>query len=304
MARKAIIDIGSNSIKFFVGELAADKTITTIEDANDIARLGEGLDKTGAISPEAMQRNVDGVAKFAARAKELGADEIVSVGTMALRKASNSADFIAAVKKACGVEVKIIPGEEEARLSYLAVLSGLTLQGGDLVIFDTGGGSTEFIFGKGTNLEKRFSVNLGAVRITENYLTSDPVTKEQVDAAIAQINKEFEEAGVNGKPMQLVGMGGTVTSMGAVKHKMVKYDPAVIQGSDLTVKDIDEQIAEYSKRTIEQRKELPGLQPKRADVILAGACILKVITTRLGVDKLTISDRGLRHGLAFDLFQK
>lgn len=304
MARKAIIDIGSNSIKFFVGELAADKTIKTIEDANDIARLGEGLDKTGAISPEAMQRNVDGVAKFAARAKELGADEIVSVGTMALRKASNSADFIAAVKKACGVEVKIIPGEEEARLSYLAVLSGLTLQGGDLVIFDTGGGSTEFIFGKGTNLEKRFSVNLGAVRITENYLTSDPVTKEQVDAAIAQINKEFEEAGVNGKPMQLVGMGGTVTSMGAVKHKMVKYDPAVIQGSDLTVKDIDEQIAEYSKRTIEQRKELPGLQPKRADVILAGACILKVITTRLGVDKLTISDRGLRHGLAFDLFQK
>lgn len=304
MARKAIIDIGSNSIKFFVGELAADKTIKTVEDANDIARLGEGLDKTGAISPEAMQRNVEAVTKFAARAKELGAEEIVSVGTMALRKASNSADFVAAVKKACGVEVKIIPGEEEARLSYLAVLSGLTLQGGDLVIFDTGGGSTEFIFGKGTNLEKRFSVNLGAVRITENYLTSDPVTKEQVDAAIAQINKEFEEAGVNGKPMQLVGMGGTVTSMGAVKHKMVKYDPAVIQGSDLTVKDIDEQIAEYSKRTIEQRKELPGLQPKRADVILAGACILKVITSRLGVDKLTISDRGLRHGLAFDLFQK
>jgi len=304
MARKAIIDIGSNSIKFFVGELAADKTITTIEDTNDIARLGEGLDKTGAISPEAMQRNVEAVSKFVARAKELGADQIVSVGTMALRKASNSADFVAAVKKACGIEVQIIPGEEEARLSYLAVLSGLSLQGGDLVIFDTGGGSTEFIFGKGTNLEKRFSVNLGAVRITENYLTSDPVTKDQVDAAIAQINKEFEEAGVNGKPMQLVGMGGTVTSMGAVKHKMVKYDPAVIQGSDLTVKDIDEQIAEYSKRTIEARKELPGLQPKRADVILAGACILKVITTRLGVDKLTISDRGLRHGLAFDLFQK
>lgn len=99
MARKAIIDIGSNSIKFFVGELAADKTIKTVEDANDIARLGEGLDKTGAISPEAMQRNVEAVTKFAARAKELGAEEIVSVGTMALRKASNSADFVAAVKK-------------------------------------------------------------------------------------------------------------------------------------------------------------------------------------------------------------
>lgn len=304
MNRKAIIDVGSNSIKFFVGELAADKTITTVLDTNDIARLGEGLDKTGLISDEAMERNVASVAAFVKQAKELGADQIVAVGTMALRKAGNSQDFVANVKKACGVEVQIIPGEEEARLSYLAVLSGLPLQGGDLVIFDTGGGSTEFIFGHGKQLVKRFSVNLGAVRITENYLTSDPVTKQQVEAAIAQIDKEFAEAGVEGKPAQLVGMGGTVTSMGAVKHQMVKYDPAVIQGSDLTVADIDKQIGQYSERTIEQRKELAGLQPKRADVILAGACILKVITSRLGAEKLTISDRGLRHGLAFDLFQK
>ena len=304
MSRKAIIDIGSNSIKFFVGELAADRTITTIFDTNDITRLGENLNQTGMISPEAMERNVVSVAGFSAKAKELGADQVVAVGTMALRTASNSDEFLRKVKEACGVEVQIIPGEEEARLSYLAILSGLPLQGGDLVIFDTGGGSTEFIFGKGTELVKRFSVNLGAVRITENYLTSDPVTPEQVAAAIAQIDKEFAEAGVEGHPQQLVGMGGTVTSMGAVKHKMVKYDPDVIQGSALTIEDIQAQISDYSSRTIEQRKELPGLQPKRADVILAGACIVDVITRRLGVEQLTISDRGLRHGLAFDLFQK
>ena len=305
MSRKAIIDIGSNSIKFFVGELAADRTIKTVLDTNDIARLGEGLDSTGAISPEAMERNVASVAAFAKQAKELGADRIVSVGTMALRKASNSAEFVEKVKKTCGIEVQIIPGEEEARLSYLAILSGLPLEkDADLVVFDTGGGSTEFIYGKGTQMVKRFLVNLGAVRITENYLKADPVSPADVQAAIAQIDKEFKEAGVNGKPAQLVGMGGTVTSMGAVKHKMVKYDPSVIQGSRLTKKDIEEQIEEYSKRTVEQRKELPGLQPKRADVILAGACILKVITDRLGADGLTISDRGLRHGLAFDLFRK
>ena len=305
MSRKAIIDIGSNSIKFFVGELAEDKTIKTVLDTNDIARLGEGLDATGLISDEAMARNVASVAAFAAKAKELGADQIVSVGTMALRKAWNSDIFVKKVKEACGVDVNIIPGEEEARLSYLAILSGLPLdKDANLVVFDTGGGSTEFIFGKGTEMIKRFSVNLGAVRITENYLKSDPVTPDEVKAAIAQIDKEFAEAGVEGRPKQLVGMGGTVTSMGAVKHKMVKYDPAVIQGSKLLKKDIEDQIAEYSKRTVEQRKELPGLQPKRADVILAGACILKVITDRLGADGLTISDRGLRHGLAFDLFQK
>lgn len=304
MSRKAIIDIGSNSIKFFVGELAADRTITTVLDTNDIARLGEGLDKTGLISPEAMERNVAAVAAFRAKAEELGADQVVAVGTMALRNAKNSGEFVEKVKAACGVEVQIIPGEEEARLSYLAILSGLPLQGGDLVVFDTGGGSTEFIFGHGTEVTKRFSVNLGAVRITENYLKSDPVTPDEVAAALAQIDKEFAEAGVEGSPAQLVGMGGTVTSMGAVKHKMAKYDPDVIQGSSLTREDIRAQIAEYSAKTIEERRSITGLQPKRADVILAGACILDVITRRLGVGQLTISDRGLRHGLAYDLFQK
>ena len=173
-----------------------------------------------------------------------------------------------------------------------------------MVIFDTGGGSTEFIFGKGTELVKRFSVNLGAIRITEKFFSDDPVKAGSVEEALKEIDAEFAAAGVDGRPVQLVGMGGTVTSMGAVKHKMVKYDPDVIQGSTLTRADIAEQIKEYSARTVEQRRELPGLQPKRADVILAGACILQDIIDRLGVDALTISDRGLRHGLAFDLFNR
>ena len=304
MSRKAIIDIGSNSVKFLVCESAGDKTIRTVLDTSDIARLGEGLDATGLIGDKAMERNVAAVVAFAEKAKELGADQIVSVGTMALRKACNSDIFVRKVKEACGVDVKIIPGEEEARLSYLAILSGLPMdKDADLVVFDTGGGSTEFIYGRGTEMIKRFSVNLGAVRITENYLKSDPVTPEEVKTATSQIDKEFAEAEVAGRPKLLVGMGGAVTTMGAVKHKMVKYDPAAIQGSKLLKKDIEDQIAEYSKRTVEQRKELPGLQPKRADVILAGACILKVITDRLGAEELTISDRGLRHGLAFELFR-
>ena len=238
---------------------------------------------------------------FAAKARELGAEKIVAVGTMALRSAENSAAFVARAKELSGVEVQVIPGEEEARLSYLAVLSGLPLMDGELVIFDTGGGSTEFIFGRGKELKNRFSVNLGSNRITEDFFADDPVKEGSVEKAVAQIDKEFAEAGVNGKPAQLVGMGGTVTSMGAVKHKMVKYDPDVIQGSALTREDVEEQIEAYASRTIEQRRELPGLQPKRADVILAGACILKDILQRLDAPQLTISDRGLRHGLAFDL---
>ncbi|MCC8060567.1 MAG: Ppx/GppA family phosphatase [Clostridiales bacterium] len=304
MKRIGIIDIGSNSIKFFVGEKREDGTIATIIDENDIARLGEGLKDTGRISDEALERNAQSVAAFAAKAKENGAEQIISIGTMALRTASNSADFVKRVKELCDVDVQIIPGEEEARLSYLAILSGMPVPDGDLIIFDTGGGSTEFIFGKGTELVKRFSVNLGAIRITEKFFADDPVAEGSVEAAIRQIDEEFAAAGVEGKPVKLVGMGGTVTSMGAVKHKMVVYDPDVIQGSSLTRADIAEQIKEYSARTIEQRRELPGLQPKRAEVILAGACILQDIIDRLGVDELTISDRGVRHGLAFDVFSK
>ena len=304
MKRVAIIDIGSKSIKFFVGEKQEDGTIKTLLDTNDIAALGEGLSKTGRISDEALERNAQAVKEFADKARELGAEKIVSVGTMALRSAANSADFVTRVKELCGVEVQIIPGEEEARLSYLAVLSGLSLQDGELVIFDTGGGSTEFIFGQGTELKNRFSVNLGSNRITEMFFTDDPVKEGSVEAALAQIDKEFAEAGVCGCPAQLVGMGGTVTSMGAVRHMMDKYKPEIIQGSALTKLDVEEQLAAYAKRTVEERRAIPGLQPKRADVILTGACILKVIMERLNASQLTISDRGLRHGLAFDLLNK
>lgn len=305
MKRIAIIDIGTNSIKLFVGERQEDGTIKTILDKNDIAQLGEGLRETGLINPEALERNAQSVAAFAKEATEIGAEKIVSVGTMALRTAKNSVDFVARVKELCGVEVQIIPGEEEARLSYLAVLSGLPLEeGGELVIFDTGGGSTEFIFGQGTTLKNRFSVNLGALIITENFFADDPVKEGSVDAAIACINEEFAQAGVAGKPLQVVGIGGTVTSMGAVKHKMVEYNLDIIQGSTLTKEDVQEQVDTYAARTVEQRRELPGLQPKRAGTILAGACILKTILARLDAPQITISDRGLRHGLAFDLLNK
>jgi len=304
MSRKAKIDVGSNSIKLLVADLAPDGTIQALHNDNDIARLGEGLRETGVIGQEAMARNSQAIARFAGIAREHGADEIVCVGTMALRNAKNTCEFVQLVKDTSGVTLTVIPGEEEARLSYLAVLSGLALQDGKLAIFDTGGGSTEFVFGEGSAVSKRFSVDLGAIYITEKFFGAGQASQEDVANALAEIDRMLAEKAVAGPVAQLVGMGGNVTSMGAVKHKMAQYDPDVIQGSTLTLADIEEQISAYSSRTIDQRREIVGLQPKRADVILAGACIVKVIMSRLGVDKLTISDRGLRHGLAFDMLSK
>lgn len=304
MKRAVVIDIGSNSIKFLVGEKRPDGTVKTVVDQNDVARLGEGLWESGVLSESAMERNAQAVARFVKTAKEHSAEEIVCVGTMALRSAANGAEFVKRVRDLCGVEVRILPGEEEARLSYLAVLSGLPIPDGDMVVFDTGGGSTEFIFGRGAEVVKRFSVDLGAIRITERFFRDDPVKEDSVAAALQTIDAELAAAGVAGRPCKLVGMGGAVTTMGAVKHKMERYDSAVIQGSILTRADVTRQISQYSARTLAQRCELPGLQPKRADVILAGACILQSVMDRLSAQELTISDRGLRHGLAFELFQK
>ena len=151
---------------------------------------------------------------------------------------------------------------------------------------------------------KKFSVTLGAVRITEQFFKDDPVASGSVEAATALIEKELADGGVDGKTDFLVGMGGTITSIASVKHRMTEYDPDVVQGSTLTAGDIADQITDYTKKTLEERRSIIGLQPKRADVILAGACIVRVIMGKLGVRELTVSDRGLRHGLMYELMKQ
>lgn len=305
MKRAAVIDIGSNSAKFLVGQRQTDGSVEAVLEGNEIARLGEGLHENGRLSRAAMERNAKAVADFAARARAFGAEEIRCVGTMALRSASNSAEFLALVKERCGLDVEIISGEEEARLSYLAVLSGLPASDGDIVIFDTGGGSTEFIFGRGREVAERFSVDLGSVRLTETFFAEDdPVREGSVALALERIRAELRGAGVKAAGGKLVGIGGTVTTMAAVYHKMERYDPDAIQGSTLNIEEVTRQIELYRGLTVAERCALPGLQPKRADVILAGACILQVIMERLGARELTVSDRGVRHGLVWELLQK
>ncbi|MGD9821756.1 MAG: Ppx/GppA family phosphatase [Aminobacteriaceae bacterium] len=300
---KAVIDVGTNSIKFHAARKKADGSLETVLDQNDIARLGEGLRETGLIAPEALERNALSVAAFAEKARELGAVPEI-VGTMALRTAKNADAFVKRVKELTGLDLRVIPGEEEARLSYLAVLSGLPLDGGDLVTFDTGGGSTEFVYGRGAEMLRKFSVPLGAVRITEEFFVDDPVRPGSVDAAMEEIRKSLTGGGVLGSPEVIVGMGGTVTSLASVKFKMETYDPDVVQGSVLTLTELKEMAAMFASMTLEERKGVTGLQPKRADVILAGTCIVCAILDLLGASSFTVSDRGLRHGLAYELFRK
>jgi exopolyphosphatase/guanosine-5'-triphosphate,3'-diphosphate pyrophosphatase len=303
MKNYAILDIGTNSIKFFVFGIE-DGKVETLIDTNNISRLGEGMAKTGKISEAAMQRNIAALKEFQQQAKEYNVEEITAVGTMCLRTAQNSTEFITKVKNQLGLKIQVIKGEEEARLSYLAVLSTIGKTNKDLCVFDTGGGSTEFIFGEGTKLKNRISLNLGAVHPTEKFLLSDPVTKEEQKQMLDYMKDFFQQKLDSRNPEILIGIGGTVTSMGAVKHKMTKYDPKIIQGTKLSLEEINQLMEKFRSKTIEERKQLPGLQPKRADVILAGAGIVKTIMELFQINSFTISDRGLRHGLMFDLYLK
>jgi exopolyphosphatase/guanosine-5'-triphosphate,3'-diphosphate pyrophosphatase len=302
MPRYAVIDVGTNSVKFNISERRDDDSWKTIVDRAEITRLGEGLEKTGEINSEAMERTVSAIAAMATEARNDGVTAIAAVGTMGMRTARNSEQFIAAVEQRCGVRIEVIPGEEEGRLAYIAVKSGLGLGEGTLVIFDTGGGSTQFTFGRGASVEERFSLNVGAVRFTERYGLGGVVSREQLGAALTAIAGEFARIDNRPSPNALVGMGGAITNIAAVKHGLAKYDPNVIQGSVLERIEIERQIELYRTRSLDERRTIVGLQPKRADVILAGACIVKTVLDKLGKDSLRVSDRGLRHGLLIDRF--
>ena len=302
MPRYAVIDVGTNSVKFNISERLDDGSWRTVTDRAEITRLGEGLEKTGNISPEAMQRSVSAIAAMAAEATENGVAAIAAVGTMGLRTAHNSQEFIDAVEKRCGVRIEVISGEEEGRLAYLAVKSGLGLGESSLVIFDTGGGSSQFTFGRGSAVEERFSVNVGAVRYTEKYRLDGALPPDQLQAALAAIAGDLGRLGGRPSPDTLVGMGGAVTNLAAVKHGLAKYDPNVIQGSTLERAEIERQVELYRTKSAAERRSIVGLQPKRADVILAGACIVRTVMDKLGKDKISVSDRGLRHGLLIGRF--
>jgi exopolyphosphatase / guanosine-5'-triphosphate,3'-diphosphate pyrophosphatase len=301
MANYAILDIGTNSIKFMIFSLKNGELEIKLE-MNNISRLGEGLSRTGRLSTESMQRNIEALAGFISMAKKYGVKEIIAVGTMCLRKAGNSAEFLKLAKSVLKLDIKVISGEEEARLSYLAVLSTIVQADKNVVVFDTGGGSTEFIFGNGMEFRRKISLDLGAVYPTEEFLHSDPPQKEEVRQMLDYMRDFFSKAIASQTVNYLVGIGGTVTSMGAVMHKLKEYDPDVIQGSVLDSAEVKRQFEMYSTKSLEERKKIIGLQPKRADVILAGAGIIKTLMELMKIDRLTISDRGLRHGLMFDRF--
>jgi exopolyphosphatase/guanosine-5'-triphosphate,3'-diphosphate pyrophosphatase len=300
--RYAVIDVGTNSVKFHIGERAVDGAWRAIVDRAEVTRLGQDLDSTGRLGDDAIHRTVQAIAGMAEEAAHHDVESVVAVGTAGLRLAPNRDALIDAVRHVPGVDVEVIPGEEEARLAYLATASELDVGEGTIVVFDTGGGSSQFTIGHGRNVEERFSVTVGAVRYMERFGLDSLVEEPQLAAALDAIAADLGRLDLVAAADRVIGMGGAVTNLAAVKHGLAVYDRDVVQGTVLDLAEIDRQIDLYRTHDAEQRRQIVGLQPNRAPVILAGACIVRSILVKLASEALIVSDRGLRHGLLVERF--
>jgi exopolyphosphatase/guanosine-5'-triphosphate,3'-diphosphate pyrophosphatase len=302
MGKFATIDVGSNQVLLCIANIEHNMIAEVIADRGEITRLGEGVAITGILKPEASERTRSVLRSYTTLMTRYEVVDCAAVGTAALREAENSHDFVTKVKEETGIHIEVITGEEEARLSFLAVTGGLDLHKRETTLIDIGGGSTEFIFGRGSEITDRFSLGMGALKYTERFLKTDPVKNEELKAMEGVLGQEFKGLVPPFENFFMVGMGGTITNLGAMKHKLETYDPDVVHGSEITFDELESFTWDLKTKTINERKKIRGLQPKRAEVILAGVVILTSIMKRLKVDSITISDRGLRHGLMLDRF--
>ena len=298
---RAIIDIGSNSIKMRIARVESGR-VNVIRDETEVVRLGRGMSSTGLLSQESMKLSCDTVSRMVRRARNIGAGIFIA-GTMALRTAGNSLDFIKMVKDSCGLDVHVLTGEEEARYSWRGAVDGFNIEG-YAVMFDTGGGSTEFVAGFfPDDVRSVVSVPIGAVNLSERFFSSNDsaVSKASCDEAVNYVAGLFAENHIESFSQRgksnVIAVGGGVVAMSGVKNACENFVPSRLHGSVLTKNDVVRQIRLYSSLTLSERENIIGLPKSRADVILGSACIVFTAMTVLQADSCTVSINGLRHGL-------
>ncbi len=311
MVRVAAIDCGTNSIRLLVADLAAG-TLVDVHRAMRIVRLGQDVDATGRLAPEALERTRIALADYAATVRRAGAERVRMVATSATRDAVNREDFFAMVQHTLGSDADVITGDEEARLSFTGAVGDLDPTEGPFVVVDVGGGSTEVVLGSwdGTQVDVTAarSVNVGCVRISERHLRSDPATPAEISAAeqfAAQTLQEaFADVPVN-TACTWVGVAGTVTTLSAVAQQLPAYDPERTHLSRLSLEQVRGTTEDLLSSTHAQRAGNPTIHPGRVDVIAGGALIVRVLAeqlhTRAGIGELVVSEHDILDGIALGL---
>lgn len=298
MERFGSIDIGTNAILLLVAEIR-DGALKPVFEKETIVRLGEGLQKNKIISRESMERGLKTLERYLQKCNDLSVKKIFAVGTSVLRESKNSSDFLKMVKERLGLSIKIISDQEEAGLSFLAVLKDLKEIKNPITVVDIGGGSTEFILGRGNGIIKWVSLPVGSVRFTEKFIHSNPVRSGEFEKMSERIRYWLKKIPNKPSPSLMVAVGGTATTLASVELGLKRFNSKSIHHFILTRKSLHSQLLLYRSRTVEDRKKIPGLPPSRADVILTGATILYLAMEELNFNSTMISCHGVRYGVLY-----
>lgn len=297
--RVAAIDIGTNTVLLLVAE-KRDGVLVAVEEHATITRLGQGVDKTRVLAPEAVERSKACLERYAEIVTRLGATRVDVVGTSAMRDAGGGEAVRDHVKTLFGVEARTISGDEEARLTFGGALSGLSLPAGRVIVFDIGGGSTEVACGdpEANAIAFAESYDVGSVRLTERHVPSDPPTTEQRAAVTRAAEKAFSSVPAGESAAAVVGIAGTITTLAAVSLGMTTYDGARVHGHVMPIAELERVVEKLAAVPLDERRRIDGLEPKRADVIVAGGLIALAFLRHVGAASVVVSDRGVRWGLA------
>lgn len=303
MSRVAAVDIGTNSVRLLVADVDGtsprDAKIVPLDRRMRITRLGQGVDRSRALAPEAIARTTAVLREYHDVLAEFGITQVRATATSAARDATNRAEFFTAATDALGVTPELLSGEEEAALSFLGATADLDAPAPYLVV-DIGGGSTEFVLGTDAPVGL-VSLDMGCVRITEQFIHSDPPAPEELSNAVAVVRDLVAEVprAIPGAldAVTLVGLAGTVTTVAAVEQGLPEYDPEKIHHFRLTREAAEDVFRTLATESAEQRKHNPGLEPGRVDVIVGGAAVLVGIFRVLGFDDMLVSEADILDGL-------
>jgi exopolyphosphatase/guanosine-5'-triphosphate,3'-diphosphate pyrophosphatase len=304
--RAATIDIGTNTVLLLVAERAANGALQSVAERATITRLGQGVDRTRRLSSEGVVRTRDCLNDYARVVREMGAECVSVVGTSAMRDANGGEEVREFVRSLFGVDARVLTGEDEASLTFRGAIGGLSIPSDqDVAVFDIGGGSTEVVMGRagqgGPHIAFGKSYDIGSVRLTERCIAHDPPSIDERDAVTRVARSAFAGAPRPRESTAPIGVAGTMTTLASVSLGLSAYDAGRVHGLEMTLIELSRVVTHLATIDLDARKNLAGMEPKRADVIVAGGLIALALLHHWGASSVRVSDRGVRWGLAEEL---
>ncbi|HXE97599.1 MAG TPA: Ppx/GppA phosphatase family protein [Dongiaceae bacterium] len=297
--RIAAIDIGSNSIRCIIAEVSIDGKFKIMDDEKATVRLGERLAMTGVISDEASNRAIEAIRRFQKLVTGLNVEAVEAVATSAVRTAANGKELVATLSQELGSEIRVISGEEEAELTAASALANFDMYGKRYAMADIGGGSVEIVTAYGNHVEEYYSLDLGAVVMTDRFLKSDPIAENELDKLQRHIRKSLKRT-FTGKRISvdsLIGSGGTLTALGCMAMQMRKDNYVSVHGYEVLRSEVVHLLAMLTHKDLKGRRTIPGLNQDRADIIVAGVVVIDELMRFFEANRLLVNERGIREGL-------